>query len=69
MVHDYARERINPIQWTPSIWIDFTEILRKLDELDKKLGQPECHDPAKAAWMKEIEAKLAALEDKVFDAF
>lgn len=41
---------------------EFKEIIRRLDDLDEKLGQPDCHDPAKAAWMREVEARLEKLE-------
>jgi hypothetical protein len=36
-----------------------------LDALDKKLGQPECHDPSKAEWMRSIEERLARLEKEI----
>ena len=63
VVMDYGRMRIPPNQWTPESFGDFKEILRRLDALDQKLGQPECHDPAKAAWMREVEERLEKLEN------
>ena len=51
-------------QWTPSTFSDFQEIIKRLDALDKKLGQPECHDPNKAKWMKKVEGRLKKLEAK-----
>ncbi len=41
---------------------EFKEILRRLEALDEKLGQPDCEDPAKAAWMRGVEDRLAMLE-------
>jgi len=61
VVMDYGR-RVQPNTWTPQSFGDFQEIIRRLDLLDKKLGEPECHDPQKATWMAEIERRLAALE-------
>lgn len=51
-------------QWTQNTFYDFTEILKRVEALDKKLDQPDCHDPAKAAWMREVEARLRKLEAK-----
>lgn len=76
VVQDYFRERtIQPqpfnqwpptpapaINWQPDTWKLYKEILEKLTELDRKTGQPDCEDPAKAAWMREVEKRLAALE-------
>lgn len=49
-------------QWTPSSFYDFQEVIRRLEALDKKLDQPHCEDPAKAAWMREVEERLKKLE-------
>lgn len=62
VIQDYMRERVEPYQWTRPVWNDYQEVLRRLEALDAKLGQPHCEDPAKAAWMREIEARLAKLE-------
>jgi len=52
-----------PLQtWTPPIWGEYQEILKRLADLDAKLGQPDCVHPAKEAWMREVEKRLAALE-------
>lgn len=62
VVFDYGRT-VPPTSWTPDTWSQYQEILRKIEELDKKLGEPECHDPEKATWMKDIEDRLKALEE------
>ena len=50
--------------WNHDSWADYKEIIRRLEVLDEKLGQPDCHDPAKASWMKEVEDRLAAVEKR-----
>ncbi len=74
VVQVYFRERTYPqpnttipwpqpvIQWQPDTWKLYREILDKLAELDRKLDQPDCDNPAKAVWMREVEARLAKLE-------
>lgn len=53
----------NRIVWTRDTFEQFKQILEKLAELDGKLNQAECADPAKAAWMQEIERRLSLLEE------
>jgi len=57
------RQRVPQRDWTRPAWTEYQEVLRRLEALDAKLGQPHCDDPAKAAWMQEIEKRLAALEN------
>jgi hypothetical protein len=63
-IMDYGRLNVPPQQWTVNTFADFRDIIRRLDELDKKLNQFECRDPAKAEWMKQVEARLAKVEQK-----
>lgn len=60
---DYFRTTVPVQQWTRPAFDEAKEILRRLEELDKKLDQADCHDPAKAAWMREVEERLQRLED------
>lgn len=62
-IHDYYRTNVPIDQWTVSRFNEYKDIVRRLDELDKKLSQPDCDDPAKAAWMREVEARLKVLEN------
>ena len=73
MVTDYYRQPGNlPFQWpqaapaalpwTPDAFSDLKEILKRVKDLDTKLGLPDCEDPKKAEWMKSIEDRLAKLE-------
>ena len=62
VVHQYVQDRVPSWTWTDNSYSDFKEILKQIEALDKKLGQPDCVDPKKAAWMKAVEERLAALE-------
>lgn len=61
VVLDYWGKRPE-IRWTPETFSDLKGILSKLDALDLALNQPDCHDPAKATWMRDVEARLSRLE-------
>ena len=61
-VYDYGRT-IEPAVWTRPAFSEFQEIIRRIEKLDSKLDQPDCHDPEKATWMRDIEARLAKLEE------
>jgi len=76
VIQDYYRQRtapwppfnptpmpsLPPIDWTPETWKLLKEVLAKLEALDAKTGQPHCEDPSKAAWMRDVERRLAILE-------
>lgn len=62
VISEYGQFRIAPEQWTRPVWSEYQEILRRLTELDKKLDQPDCVDPAKVEWMAAIEERLRKLE-------
>lgn len=66
MVLDGAR-RIPPDLWTRPAWDDFIRILPQIEKVDEKLGQPDCKDPEKERWMKDIERRLKRLEAKKMD--
>ncbi len=63
VIYDYARTI------KPSIWVQdptslqlLKDILKKVEELDAKTGQPDCEDPAKSKWMRDVEKRLKKLE-------
>ena len=62
VINDYGRQNIPTVQWNYNNFNEFKEILKRLEALDAKLGQPDCETPEKTAWMKEVEERLAALE-------
>lgn len=63
VIYDYGRT-VPQAQWTWPAFSEYQEIIRRLEALDKKLGEPDCHDPAKGDWMKAIEERLKKLEAK-----
>ena len=50
------------LPWTPEVFNELKEVMRRLDEIDKKLGLQHCEDPKKAEWMKSIEKRLKKVE-------
>ena len=50
------------LPWTPEVFNELKEVIRRLDEIDKKLGLEHCEDPKKAKWIKAIEKRLKKLE-------
>lgn len=64
MVHDWAKQ-IQPDQWTRPMFDGYQELVRRLDELDKRTKQPECEDPSKADFMKRVLERLEAIEKKL----
>lgn len=62
-VHDYMARNVPLDAWTRPVFNEFQEVIGRLDALDKKLGQPDCHDPEKAAWMEEVERRLQKIEE------
>ncbi len=61
-MHDYFRTNVPLEGWTRPVFNEYQEVIRRLEQLDAKLSQPDCEDPEKAAWMKAVEERLAALE-------
>ncbi len=61
-VHDYFRTNVPMQQWTRPVFNEYQDIIDRLAALDEKLDQHDCEDPSKAAWMREVEARLQALE-------
>jgi hypothetical protein len=74
MVHDYAKQNwpINDIHWPP---LEFDEnrkkyhklidMIKRAEELDRIMKEPDCVDPEKEKYIQELEARLLKLEEKV----
>ena len=52
------KNRRDALPKTP--WAIFKEMLKLAQQLDVLLGQPDCEDEAKVAWMKEVEELIAS---------
>lgn len=61
VILDYGKG-ILPDAWSSSSFRDYKDLLEKVEILDKELGEPDCEDPDKTPWMKEIEERLAQVE-------
>lgn len=56
MVMQWGWERWpTPQVFPPTEYPAYMELLRKAGEYDKLMQQPDCPDPAKAAWQKAVE--------------
>lgn len=40
--------------WTLPTWKQFQDLVKRVEDLDKKLGESDCVDPAKDAWMQKM---------------
>lgn len=59
MIHDYHRERWpDPIEWDPTKWLGYQELLEKARKYDELMKQPDCPDPEKEKWAKELEEHM-----------
>lgn len=61
VVTGYAQQSTQMNHMTPVTWKMFRELLDRVDKLDKALGEPECIDPAKGAWLR----KMSDMYDEV----
>lgn len=50
-----ALQNYKPVQdWTYQSWLGIQKILALCEKLDKQQGEPDCIDPEKDAWIKEM---------------
>lgn len=61
MVYDYGR-RLPADEWTRPALDEWKRLIEQAGRADRIMKQPDCEDPAKAAWMREIEDRLRKLE-------
>ena len=62
VVHDYFRQQTSPHEWNRDKLNEYKEIIKRLEKLDEHFNQPDCEDPLKTAWVREVEARLEKLE-------
>lgn len=69
MPWDQWEKQIYPNQVDDSYWkrkyFELLEDIRKAEELDKKYGIPDCVDPEKEKFLKELADRLEKLEKRV----
>ena len=59
----YMDQQVSLESWTRPVYDDFRQIIQQLEELDRKLNQPDCTDPQKKKILKRIEEQLDRLPD------
>lgn len=58
--------QFSPIEmWPLQPLQDLSEVIRRLDAIDKKMGAKDCHEPTKVGVLRKIEDRLADLERRV----
>ena len=62
VILSYMDNHVSLESWTRPVYDDFQQIIRQLEELDRKLDQPDCTDPQKKKILKRIEKRLDKLE-------
>lgn len=53
--------------WTYPQLVDMSEVIKRLDALDKKLGAMDCYDPKKQKFLQELKDRIEELEQQVKD--
>lgn len=60
----YGQIPFVPLQnWPPQQVIDLSEVIRRLDDIDKKLGLRDCMDDQKQKFMDELNIRLTKIEN------
>lgn len=65
MVHDWGRTTIPLDEWDVKKWNKLKDLIKKAEEIDKATGQPDCVDPEKERWAREMEERMKRIEDKI----
>lgn len=53
---------VDASSWTPASYQRFKDVAAEIETLDVELGEPECVDPEKTTWMRDVEERLRRLE-------
>lgn len=51
--------------WPPQQILDLSEVIKKLDSIDKKLGLKDCNDPIKESFLSELAKRVEAIEKRL----
>ena len=62
VILDYMSKEVPIWSWTRPVYDDFRQIIKRLEELDRNLDQPDCVDPQKQEILERIERRLDMLE-------
>ena len=54
----YWRQYPNPVYYPRDKYRDMEELIRKAREYDRIMNQPDCPDPVKADWYKQVIEKM-----------
>ena len=63
-IHDFVHDHMPYQNWDRTALDQYKELVRRLKEVDDKLGLPDC-DPTKGEFLKMIERKIDAIEKKL----
>jgi hypothetical protein len=61
MIIDYARDNTQWAQWDWAKYYELESIIKRLDDLDKSLGEPECKDDRKGEYLAELKSQIAGV--------
>lgn len=65
VIHD-IKTNFPPLQsWTYRQIVDLSEVIKRLDKIDKALGAKDCYEPTKEDFLKQLSDRIAALEKHV----
>lgn len=66
MMVDNARTQWPPVNQCPlQPAVDLTDIIRRLSEIDNKMGAKDCYDPKKDEFIQQLQDRIAELEKQV----
>lgn len=52
-------------QWPTQQILDLSEVIKKLDSIDKKLGLKDCNDSLKESFLSELANRVEAIEKRL----
>lgn len=66
MVHDYGRTNFPPVEtWTLKDSLQYAEIIKRLDKLDKRFDQRDCEDESKRQYLQEVLDHIKELKAEI----
>lgn len=65
VIHDYGKESWDRRPWAPTAIEKYHDLIDAAQEFDEVAGEPDCEDPKKAEFLKELEDRVGQVERKV----